>query len=119
MWMKRIQVILSLMLLAATAPANAQDDNFKAFVGGNELHQLCKNDILSDIKACDAYVMGFVDTLLKMMADDGSCYFKLRDGVTVTQICDIARKYLRDHPGERHNVGVSSLMNAMQAAFPC
>lgn len=46
----------------------------------------------------------------------GSC---IPDAVTVGQVADVVKKYLQEHPEQRHQTSVQLIRRAELSAFPC
>jgi Rap1a immunity proteins len=71
--------------------------------------------------ACSGYIAGVFDSevLLANSVQPRSKLACFPDGVTAGQTIDVVRKYLKDHPENRHHSAVSITMRAFLEAFPC
>jgi Rap1a immunity proteins len=90
----------------------------KAYESGNELWSLCRQN---DAEAfCSGYIIGVLEAF-----DALSAAKKLKvpwcfsAGVVNSQIIDVVKLYLRDHPETRHYTGPTLVMLALEEKFPC
>ena len=92
---------------------------------GNDLHRHC-SQTASDFNTgiCLGYITGAVDVLsdaklagVYKNGFDIGCWSVTE--IELGQLIDIVKKYLVDHPEERHNVGTLIVLNALREAFPC
>lgn len=109
--MKKAFILAALFIY----PAWAAGDEIPAFVLGNKLWEVCSNE--SDIPSglCTFYALGVIDR--DAISDHPS--FCMPSHVTVGQITDVVKKYLRDHPERRHYTAASVVGAAISVAFPC
>jgi hypothetical protein len=94
-------------------------DLFLGFVTGNRLLEIC-----SPVKgpSCYGYVEGVADdaqATFSALHMQQHALFCLPQGVTTTQLVDIAINYLRDHPEHRHTVASANVVLALANEFPC
>jgi hypothetical protein len=94
---------------------------------GNDLKETCDLDqgkFLSH-SACTGYILGAVEmTELINAAADRSKDKKqfsvcIPAGITYGQIVDVVKKFVDDHPEERHQKASVMVFLAVQHAFPC
>ena len=122
-----------LVALTFAIPAMAQERYFtngearplEYFVDGNGLHRFCQ----SEPEFAHGYVVGIVERLLSTQElnslrrhTDDSVHVPtvcLPDAVVTTQLRDVACKYLREHPEERHEHASYLVARSMATAFPC
>jgi hypothetical protein len=112
--------ILGMVLLFAAPLATAVDspfvENSQAFVTGNDLYRWCTARAGSFLEgSCYGFIQGASD-LANGLAIVNVC---LPHGVTVQEVADVVKKYLTDHPAERHYIAFTTVIAALSAAFPC
>ena len=99
----RLAVIL--IVLALAMPAAAE------FLDGNRISRWCLAEFYQSSEwFCDGYVAGVAD------ANKELC---IPSSVTVAQTSDIFKKYLRDHPEDRHLSAQSLVSRALAEAWLC
>ncbi len=87
---------------------------FADFYTGNKLLDDLRKDVVNDcIDLCfaEGYVTGVFTAYERL-------FFKCPGSVTKGQIIDIAKKYLREHPEDRHRDATELLQEAFMDAFP-
>lgn len=96
--------LLLIMLSPTFAFANG-------FVGGNKLYKSCSSG--NENAACSAYIVGAFDvaSAMKVVCPP--------DDVTIGQVTDIVKRYLKEHPENRHYNASSIVVSVMQKTFPC
>ena len=91
------------------------------FFDGNKIYDYWKSFNLPTDQKTDtdmykaAYFMGYVTAVYDSSAN---LIIKDTEGVTVQQLCDIAGKYLDDHPEKRHESAFTLILAALRDAFP-
>ena len=88
-------------------------DSTISFESGNSLYNACNETHL--YLKCIGYVAGVADVFA---AQNTNTICKPKD-VTLQQAADVVKKYLTDHPEERHYTAVSEISMALSQAFPC
>lgn len=115
-----ILVLASFPFLTSRASSN---NDVPQFWSGNSLYEWCTKDAVQgapNSPACRMYIVGAADTWIALQSNGSlSCYFKLPQTVTMTQLEGIVVKYLRDNPEKRHVAGYWIVQQALTAAFPC
>ena len=107
--MKLSTIVLAGALAASSvAPALAA----QSAVTGNKLLEQCDADNFPSRGYCLGYVVGVLDTL-------PPCHFNHTAGVTQQQVMDIAARYLRAHPENRHLSAAVLVFRAFDEFFPC
>ena len=122
-------IILAMFFLWSVAPA-------AALVGGEQLAQNCKGgEPCQRPIECISFIVGVRDGILWGVSrgiylsapTSGSVYEKAvrlagycePEGVTVSQIVEVAVKYVADHPKRVHEPAAELIRNALADAFPC
>ena len=87
------------------------------FEGGTTLLDACDTPKSSDVyyqsnARCIGYISGVFDLA------DGILFCAPKE-VTRGQVWDIAVKYLREHPEQRHTVASDSVIESLREVFPC
>lgn len=104
----RVALLLSLCLWS---PALAG-----SFNNGNELHTRCSENGFAE-GYCFGYIAGISDVLSNAaIGDFNACQPK---DVTVQQVVDVVKKYLKENPQDRHFTANSLVAYALSEAFPC
>jgi hypothetical protein len=95
-------------------------DGVGAFLDGNRLLEYCNAPGGYGEGACDGYIAGVVDSRLHRQ-DKGitTAGFCLPDSVNLGQVVWQVSAYLRRHPEELHFTADSTVLIALQQAFPC
>lgn len=115
--MKRLILMAAIMLWATSVvPAQAQYQN------GNELFADCFAEASKAFQRayCSGYVTGAAD-MLDTFQRSGAIkrYVCFPERSTIGQIVDVAKRYLAEHPADRHLGAASLVLAAMAKAFPC
>jgi len=102
-----VRYFLSAIVLLFATPSSAY------FVSGNALWDNCQGKDLF----CMAFILGAHDTYKSFPKEKE--LFCTPPEVTGGQVHDIAKKYLEQHPEERHMPASFLVIRALQLAFPC
>ena len=96
-------VTMATAVALACLPASAQD--LRAFYTGNDLWSRCSDDNTYQSGLCQGFVTGIADAM----------------AVTEGQALDVVKRFLGQHPAERHEeaVSLSLVAQALSEAFPC
>jgi hypothetical protein len=110
-------VLTVAILLLASTPTKAQK---LSPTTGNELLEWCQSGDTWQTGRCYGYVIGVADlqTMVGKALPENrqSC---IAEGMTVGQIVEVAIKYLKQHPEERHFNASVLMVKAIAEAFPC
>ena len=101
-------IAMLIPLLLAVTPATF-------FGTGNDLQTCNQISGPDEERICLAYTKGVLDGVL-LYAKTALC---IPQGVTLSQILDIVKLELRDHPESRHYTAASLVVVALAKAFPC
>lgn len=112
--MKKWAVLLALLPLQAPA---AEVETIPSFTKGNELWEACNwpNGDRGAEHTCSGYIIGAIDAI----STENRTAFCLPQHTTQQQATDIVKKWLKDHPEERHYIATYAVRTAIKAAFPC
>jgi hypothetical protein len=92
-------------------------------VGGNELHEWCRNPAATSQSVCHSFIIGTIDALggigTRATFDGNAFCIPDTGAVTKGQIVDIVKNWLNNNPQDRHYAAVSSVSEALSKAFPC
>jgi Rap1a immunity proteins len=103
---------LAIALLTGTAMADDEETKTTRFESGNTLLSEC-----TKLQAfCSGYIAGVVDVTGQVIPGWRSC---IPLNVPLTQVTDIAVRYLKEHPEKRHYDAAWLVAAAMGEAFPC
>lgn len=105
-------LVLGWALLAL--PAQAQ-----TFKTGNDLLELCRSKLPTELAICIGYVVGVSDAITAAPNQYGPQRVCVPVGATQGQVRDLVVKRLEQHPEVRHFRAASSAYVALQEAFPC
>jgi len=110
MW--RPAAIAVAALLAAPAAAEGPSSSWTT---GSELRTTCEAAALGP---CLGYAVAIADVMVNgnTITSWRAC---IPEAATTGQLKDIAVRYLRDHPDERHYGAASLVAAAFAQAFPC
>ena len=111
------------MLAAVALSCLVMSEANAYFVDGNKLFDDCKNyaskgqseSFLSG--TCAGYIAGVVDSAVD--ANTAFCVPQGPTGVSIAQLVDVAKAYLRDHPEKRHLSAWRLVTDALKEKFPC
>jgi hypothetical protein len=110
---------LAVVLMAASAKAEV---TFTLFFGtGNALWDLCRDPGEGETM-CRGFVMGIADAMSLTQADNGNVARWETcppPKVPSSQMQDIATRFLREHPEQRHHPAGVLVAHALADAFPC
>ena len=94
-----------LVVIALAKPVTAE------FLDGNRISRWCLAEFYQSSEwFCDGYVAGVADASKELC---------IPSSVTVAQTSDIFKKYLRNHPEDRHLNAQSLVFRALSEAWPC
>jgi hypothetical protein len=94
-----------LVVVALAKPVTAE------FLDGNRISRWCLAELYQSSEwFCDGYVAGVADASKELC---------IPSSVTVAQTSDIFKKYLRNHPEDRHLNAQSLVFRALSEAWPC
>ena len=135
--MKTCSLVVVLALCITTTGASAE------FLTGNKLWELCKGSLTEDIvgdvadltkkyvgveltaqqyTTCASYTLGVLDsveaTITRGLMTPIFC-MPQDSQVTPVQVEDIVKKFLEEHPEDRHRDGADNVYEAMINSFPC
>ena len=105
--MKRLICTCIAVILLAAAPAMAMT--------GNQL----KDNADYGEKDPRSYSQGYFLGYVAGVADETTTKLCIPKGVTRTQIAEVVRKYLQDHPAELHLDPNVLVLKAIRTAWPC
>lgn len=91
------------------------------FWTGNELYSACIGDTESKLR-CASYVAGVADGVAgaQMVAEPAPYRLCIPvNAVSRLQIMDVATKFLRDNPADRHRAAAVLVYRALVEAYPC
>jgi Rap1a immunity proteins len=108
-------LVVATMLFAAQK-SEAKDDVAWFFMTGNMLYTACENQSRAQ---CVGYVGAVSDALSNGNAVNGYRACQPHAGYTSEQAVDVVRRWLKDHPEERHLGAVGLTAAALSEAFPC
>lgn len=99
------------LALTLTSSLAMSSSAFAAFVDGNFLYKVCKEER----SFCTAYIQGVAD------GQEGAAkeYVCVPENVSSSQARDIVFNWLRDNPAERHNPAAWLTIVALMKVFPC
>lgn len=102
------------VLVLAAILAGYTTESTAAGITGNELWSAMQAEKGTlERQFAVGYIAGAVDASWILFID---C---TPEGVTVEQGVDIVKKYIRQHPEERHTFAADMVLGAMIEAFPC
>lgn len=114
---KCLAIITTTVLLTGGSPASASNYRMQPYwTYGNTLFRACEGGAGS---FRDGVCVGFVFGVVDMHNAAGLKMFCVPEGVTGGQLKDIAKKYLAEHPGERHLPASFLVIKALKETFPC
>ena len=114
----RVSLLILIMIFGLASPTIA------GYYDGNRLHSACEDEDYFSQGVCLGYIVGSVAMLADLQsADVFRPFFKAdcvpTEQVQTGQIRDVVKKYLREHPEERHFLGSVLVITALREAFPC
>lgn len=95
-------LLAALMAFTANVQAGLSYFDGNKFFGASEVAKL-------------AYVQGIADAHATLKGE----LFCVPQNATAGQITDVAKKYLNDHPEDRHLTASSLILFSLKQAFPC
>jgi hypothetical protein len=96
--------------------AKPQDNVTTTFVSGNDLYQWCQSEGEPHAR-CAGYIIGAADSFSMTSASQG-LRWEPPSQITTGQIIDIAVRYLKEHPEERHLQAASLVWSALEQTWP-
>ena len=119
-------LIAGVILMVGTGGVLASEQYWNT---GNILYNICESN---NVPACTTYIQGTLDGVAWWLDLTSSPQWKSMPNtptlprlycipltVTANQITDVVKKYLNDHPEQRHYSAVSLILDSMTNAFPC
>lgn len=112
--MKKALLVVSILFIVSNV---LYSQVHSGFYSGNELLAMLEKPITEDTQGfadqmlAKGYIMGVFD------AYDG-VLFRSPSKITVGQVKDIGKKYLKDNPKTRHEPAYALLVRAFREAFP-
>jgi hypothetical protein len=110
---RTVCLVVATMLFAAQ---NSEAKDAWMFMTGNMLYTACENQSRAQ---CVGYVQAVSDALFYGNAVNGYRACQPHAGYTSEQAVDVVRRWLKDHPEERHLGAVGLTAAALSEAFPC
>lgn len=98
--------VLALLLILAVST-----QSLGSFMDGNKLYGYANSDDPVELSIFFGYVVGTIDAHWGALC--------IPKDASSAQVKDIAKKYLDDHPEERHLAAERVVVNAIREAFPC
>lgn len=108
--------MIAFALAVALLQVGPKPTDRQSFMSGNQLHAICQDTSATGRTACQFYVTGALDMLFDQKGANSPCFPTTANR---EQAADIVRKYLADHPEERHFTMASLVRAAIYEAFPC
>ena len=105
------KLILAMPFVLMMSPAWSMD--------GNLLHKNCTSSQDIQRMACFGYIRGVIEGLFVSAAITKKSLFCPPDQFNYEQGEDIVRKYLSEHPEDRHENGAAIVMVALKIVWPC
>jgi hypothetical protein len=115
---------LTIALVAATSvPVAAQRDEVPSsgvFKTAQEIYALCTSQDAKEVEACDWFIMGAHD-MMKLYGDAelGGDRICLPIGTQMIQVRETVLAYWRSGQSSLSYSAVSTIYNALTAAYPC
>jgi len=108
-----IRLLLVILIIFSTSSLTSQKVWAEVQgIDGNDLADLCRFN-----NKCDLFITGYVLGVIDGMPRTSSiCY---PDGGTANQFAAVIKKYIDNHPEERHLHATDIILESMQDAFPC
>jgi hypothetical protein len=107
--MKTLLVVATIAALIQPASAQVTGNTWEADCASQERRT-----------ACVIYARGFADALgIWQTHSPSTALACIPHGVTSGQLVDVARKYLSEHPQDRHKTATTLLGTAFVLAWPC
>jgi len=106
---------IALLLLFVPTMSIAYDGSFRERFDGNELKEFM--DYKDSTRFQSGFAQGFVMGLSIGLSGIG--YFCPPPGSIQGQGYDVVKKYLEDHPENRHESAAVLAMDALRQSFPC
>jgi len=107
--------LVGAVLLSAVSPSNAQTADIPSFVTGNELAQWFTNRP----NIANAYVLGVWDQHSSFQVGLGQKTICMPTQVSRKQAAEVVKRYVNEHPEQRHYAAAAMVTVALTAAFPC
>ena len=114
----RVFLLVSIVICGLASPTIA------GWLDGNELHGNCEVEAPFDQGICLGYIAGAASMLVDLQTAGvvrplTSPICVPQAEVQAGQITDVVKKYLREHPENRHFGGAVLVIMALREAFPC
>jgi hypothetical protein len=114
--------MMRFLLPAALAVAPLTGFAQGTFWTGNDLLTRCGDSTMPGTLVCLTYLQGVADTMIVAQTPKGgimgwrAC---IPAGVQASQLRDVATRFLREHPEQRHSPAPSLVAMSLAQAFPC
>ncbi len=87
---------------------------------GNVLHEWCSGETVWHQRMCAGFVSGIADSMVNAPVWEWStCFPPFPNTVTRGQLTDIVKRWLEQHPENRHLGAAGLVTAALSEAFPC
>ena len=86
---------------------------------GNALRAFCANSASPDYGICIGYISGALDAIRATNNFRSPKLFCEPYGVDGTQLVELSKHYLTDHPDQTHFVAAQLIELMMRTTFPC
>ena len=110
-------VALATAVALACLPASAQEA--RALYSGNDLWSRCSGKGDLNIGLCGGFVVGITDAMMGSGGGISGRRACIPLSVLVEQITDVVKRYLEQHPEQRHYSAASLVAQALSETFPC
>mgnify|MGYP003383505572 CR=1 FL=1 len=119
-WLSRI---VAIAVLGTAAPVQAQErGDSRAYFTGEQLWEFCGRSVSGlPPDVCTGYVVGVLDSasyVFSMLEFTGRLSCR-PSGIPTSEVTDVVRLYLQQHPSSRSYSAASVIMRAMSASYPC
>jgi hypothetical protein len=104
-------LLLALVVLVVAGSSSAWGTS-----RGNDLYKWCSDDHPQAQGLCMGYINGMAH---EMEAEAHRGQICLPENSMFSQVMDVVKNYLRDHPDNRHKGTPELVRNALIIAFPC
>lgn len=113
---KKILIITLLLSLAVfITPVKA------TYVNGKMLSDNCNSDQPEGLFSCTNYIAGVIDyhTFMQSMGTESEATFCLPKDVTIEEASVVVIRYLKAMPDQEAFIAASTVVMALQTAYPC
>jgi hypothetical protein len=109
----RILLVIAVMVLGIGLSSEGK----AVYIDGNQIHPMCQSDQSKSL--CLGYVAGAIDAFEVMHAGENIPHRWCLPKAPLSQLVDVFKKWLVDHPEDRHINASVLLAAAFVAKFPC